>query len=201
MSTPHRGLPPPSSMTLPDPIRQSLPSHHSFASIPAPPSSWHGQEESMRVWLMAKAEEDKRKQEEEKTRQESLRLEQRRIEQSMMHEALQAGVPTSLLPIIFAGMGGAHLAAANTEWLQQYAPRVQGGGGPPLAGSRGRPLYRNNARTRSLLQVHHIATTCSLSRLHPPARVSHRRWEDRLSRPVQYRPHFQRFHLLVRSRV
>ena len=63
----------------------------------------------MRHWLAAKAEEDKRKQEEEKTRQESLRLEQRRIEQSMLRESLQGGVPPQLVPMIYAGMGGASL--------------------------------------------------------------------------------------------
>lgn len=79
----------------------------------------------MRHWLVAKAEEDKRKQEEEKTRQESYRLEQRRIEQSMMREALQAGVPPSMVPMIYAGIGGSVLANSSLEWLQQYASQLQ----------------------------------------------------------------------------
>ena len=132
MSTPHRGLPPPSAMTLPDPSRQ--PPHpppppaalgQSLGVIPQPPSQWHGQEEPMRHWLAAKAEEDKRKQEEEKTRQESLRLEQRRIEQSMLRESLQGGVPPQLIPMIYAGMGGASLGQISMDWLHQYASQMQ----------------------------------------------------------------------------
>lgn len=132
MSTPHRGLPPPSAMTLPDPSRQpppppppAPPLGQSLGVIPQPPHQWHGQEESMRNWLAAKAEEDKRKQEEEKTKQETLRLEQRRIEQSMLRESLQGGVPPQLVPMIYAGMGGASLGSISMEWLHQYASQMQ----------------------------------------------------------------------------
>lgn len=132
MSTPHRGLPPPSAMTLPDPSRQPPPPPpppvalgQSLGAIPQPPHQWHGQEESMRHWLLAKAEEDKRKQEEEKTRQESLRLEQRRIEQAMLRESLQGGVPPQLVPMIYAGMGAASLGQISMDWLHQYASQMQ----------------------------------------------------------------------------
>ena len=74
----------------------------------------------MRNWLAAKAEEDKRKQEEEKTRQETLRLEQRKVEQSILRESLQGGVPPYMVPMVFAGMGGATLANASLEWAQHY---------------------------------------------------------------------------------
>lgn len=150
MSTPHRGLPPPSSMTLPDPRGQQLPDPRGqqlldptrqqlpdplrqqapplgqpLGAMPTPPHQWQGQEESMRNWLAAKAEEDKRKQEEEKTRQESYRLEQRRIEQSMLRESLQAGVPPQMVPMIYAGIGGSNLANVSIDWLQQYASQLQ----------------------------------------------------------------------------
>ena len=138
MSTAHRGLPPPSAMTLPDPSRQQQPPpppppppapaatlNQPLGVIPQPPHQWHGQEESMRHWLVAKAEEDKRKQEEEKTRQETLRLEQRRIEQSMLRESLQGGVPPQLVPLIYAGMGGASLGQITIDWLHQYAAQMQ----------------------------------------------------------------------------
>lgn len=126
MSNPHRGLPPPSAMALPDPTRQPPPSlGQPLGAMPTPPSQWQGQEESMRNWLVAKAEEDKRKQEEEKTRQEGYRLEQRRIEQSMLRESLQAGVPPPMVPMIYAGMGGTNLANVSVEWLHQYAGQLQ----------------------------------------------------------------------------
>lgn len=126
MSTPHRGLPPPSAMNLPDPSRQPQPSlGQPLGVMPHPPNQWQGQEESMRNWLVAKAEEDKRKQEEEKTRQEGYRLEQRRIEQSMLRESLQAGVPPQMVPMIYAGIGGANLANVSIDWLQQYAAQLQ----------------------------------------------------------------------------
>ncbi|KAF2730137.1 hypothetical protein EJ04DRAFT_515459 [Polyplosphaeria fusca] len=128
MGTPHRGLPPPSAMTLPDPGRGPPPIPPSVASVgvlpPAPPQ-WQGAEEGMKNWLVAKAEEDKKKQEEEKTRQEGLKLEQRRIEQSMLRESMQGGIPPHLVPMIFAGIGGGSLANMSVEWLQQYTSQLQ----------------------------------------------------------------------------
>ncbi|MCJ1405614.1 hypothetical protein MMC11_008842, partial [Xylographa trunciseda] len=113
MSTPHRGLPPPMAMTLPNPERGPPPIAQPMGQLPAPPSQWQGADESMRNWLLAKAEEDRRKQEEERTRQEGLRLEQRKIEQTMLRESLQGGVPPHLVPMVFAGMGGGNLANAS----------------------------------------------------------------------------------------
>ncbi|KAF1985851.1 hypothetical protein K402DRAFT_432146 [Aulographum hederae CBS 113979] len=126
MSNPHRGLPPPSAITLPDPGRGPPTSlGPSLGQMPAPPTQWQGAEDSMRNWLAAKAEEDKRRQEEEKTRQESLRLEQRKIEQAMLRDSMQGGIPPHLVPMIFAGIGGANLANVSAEWLQGYAAQLQ----------------------------------------------------------------------------
>lgn len=125
MSGSHRGLPPPSSMTLPDPGRMPQSLTPSFTGMPAPPSQWHGAEESMRNWLNTKAEEEKRKREEEKTKQESYRLEQRKIEQNMLSESIRNGIPPPLVPIIFAGIGGSDLSNLSIEWLQQYAHSLQ----------------------------------------------------------------------------
>lgn len=125
MGTPHRGLPPPSAMTLPDPGRgqSSLPTP--LGALPPAPSQWQGAEDGMKNWLATKAEEERRRQEEEKTRQESLKLEQRKIEQSMLRESMQGGVPPHLVPIIFAGIGGGNLASISAEWIQQYTATVQ----------------------------------------------------------------------------
>ncbi|KAI9648719.1 hypothetical protein NHQ30_003359 [Ciborinia camelliae] len=122
MSTPHRGLPP---MTLPQPSQQVVPASLNQQptvplQLPAPPQQWQGAEESMRNWLQAKVEEDKRKQEEEKTRQESLRLEQRKIEQDMLRTSLTGGIPPYMIPLVFAGMGGGNLPNASLEWAQHY---------------------------------------------------------------------------------
>ncbi|EMC96001.1 hypothetical protein BAUCODRAFT_34766 [Baudoinia panamericana UAMH 10762] len=125
MSTGHRGLPPPAAMALPEPNRQPPLLNQPLGAMPNPPNQWQGHEESMRNWLVAKAEEDKRKQEEEKTRQEGYRLEQRRIELQMLHDSLQAGVPPSMVPMIYAGIGGANLANVSIDWLQQYAAQLQ----------------------------------------------------------------------------
>lgn len=124
MSTPHRGLPPPAAMTLPNPDRGSSTSTLSMGQLPAAPSSWQGADESMRNWLRAKSEEDRRKQEEEKTRQESLRLEQRKIEQNMLRESLSGGVPPHMVPMVFAGIGGANMANASLEWTQHYMAQL-----------------------------------------------------------------------------
>ena len=98
MSTPHRGLPPPSAMErmIPNNIERGPPSSNlPLGALPAAPAQWQGQDESMRSWLHAKSEEDRRKQEEEKTRQEGLRLDQRKIEQKMLTDALQGQIPPS----------------------------------------------------------------------------------------------------------
>jgi hypothetical protein len=124
MGTPHRGLPPPSAMTLPDPGR-GAPITPSLGSLPPAPSQWQGAEDGMKNWLMAKAEEEKRKQEEEKTRQETLKLEQRKLESDMLRESIQGGVPPHLVPIIFAGIGGGNLANISAEWIQQYQMHLQ----------------------------------------------------------------------------
>ncbi|KAF9696786.1 hypothetical protein EKO04_005373 [Ascochyta lentis] len=130
MSTSHRGLPPPSAMTLPDPGRgppsiQTSMGSSSLGALPPAPTQWQGSEDGMKNWLAAKAEEEKRKQEEEKTRQENLKLEQRKIEHSMLRESMQGGIPPHLVPIIFAGIGGGNLANISAEWIQQYTAQVQ----------------------------------------------------------------------------
>ncbi|KAI2641972.1 hypothetical protein GGS21DRAFT_486828 [Xylaria nigripes] len=144
MSTPHRGLPLPAAMTLAQPPSTHGPPHppasgsvmqtqvqpassphtQSLGPLPPPPQ-WQGSEDSMRNWLLAKAEEERRRQEEEKTRQESLRLEQRRIEHDILRTSLEHGVPPSMIPVVFAGMGGGNLSQAAVEWVQQYLPLPQ----------------------------------------------------------------------------
>ncbi|KAF4861373.1 hypothetical protein CGCSCA1_v014930 [Colletotrichum siamense] len=139
MSTHHRGLPPPAAMTLPpqpphstaapppppppapQPISQPPSAHsHAMGQLPGPPPQWQGAEDSMRSWLAAKTEEERRRQEEEKTRQESLRLEQRRIEADMLRTSLSGGIPPPIVPLVFAGMGGGVLPPAALEWAQQF---------------------------------------------------------------------------------
>ncbi|KAJ9626291.1 hypothetical protein H2203_003923 [Taxawa tesnikishii (nom. ined.)] len=93
--------------------------------MPVPPTQWQGSEDSMRNWLATKAEEERRRQEEERTRQETLRLDQRRVEHSMLRESLQGGVPPHMVPMIFAGIGGANMANVSLDWLQQYTLQLQ----------------------------------------------------------------------------
>ncbi|OTB04327.1 hypothetical protein M426DRAFT_156493 [Hypoxylon sp. CI-4A] len=142
MSAPHRGLPLPAVMTLPQPPPPPapgpphpsapgpplhsqgppIPSPHSQAlgALPPPPPQHQDSDEVMRSWLMAKAEEERRKQEEEKTRQESFRLEQRKLEYEMLRISLDRGVPPPMVPVVFAGMSGGTLSQAALEWAQQY---------------------------------------------------------------------------------
>lgn len=130
MSQPHRGLPPPSAMTLPQPQQPpgpigQPPLTQTMGQLPAPPQQWQGAEDNMRNWLSAKAEEDKRKQEEERTRQEALRLEQRKIEQDMLRTSLSGGIPPYMIPMVFAGMGGGNLPNASLEWAQHHFAQLQ----------------------------------------------------------------------------
>ncbi|KAL8967722.1 MAG: hypothetical protein Q9183_002786 [Haloplaca sp. 2 TL-2023] len=122
MGTPHRGLPPPSAM-MQNPDRgggfsSSSGSSVSIGNLPSAPERWQGAEESMRNWLQAKSEEDRRKQEEQKTQQESLKLEQRKVEQSILRDSLQGGIPPYMVPMVFAGMGGGSLPNVALEWAQ-----------------------------------------------------------------------------------
>ncbi|KAK2667217.1 hypothetical protein RAB80_017638 [Fusarium oxysporum f. sp. vasinfectum] len=128
MPAPQCGLPPLATMTLPPqgpattippsptcrtPLPCLLPplltrSHQrrdSWPQLPDPPQRWRGAEESMRDWLQASVEEDKRRQAEERTRQESLRLEQRKVEMDMLCTSLQGGVPPAMILLIFVRMG------------------------------------------------------------------------------------------------
>ena len=77
------------------------------------------------MWLHAKIEEDRRKQEEEKkTHQANVVLERRRIDQSILSDALRAGVPPNLVPLIFNGIytTGANLHLAAELQRQWSAP-------------------------------------------------------------------------------
>ncbi|OJJ87417.1 uncharacterized protein ASPGLDRAFT_43974 [Aspergillus glaucus CBS 516.65] len=136
-SSSRRSLPPPPSRTLPPP---QLTAAHTPPQLPPPPpsSQWHSADKdpSMHLWLRARAEEDRRKQEEEKARQETLRLEQRVVEHSMLRDALQAGVPPHMVPLIFAGISGGGLPQAAIDLAQQYVshPVAQGQGQGPGPG-------------------------------------------------------------------
>ncbi|PYH89467.1 hypothetical protein BO71DRAFT_403035 [Aspergillus ellipticus CBS 707.79] len=122
MDSSRSGLPPPASLTLPPPNVgfADVPGSAMNHPLPPPPGQWQTSDESMRQWLQAKAEEDRRKQEEEKTRQEALRLEQRRVEQSMLRDSLQAGVPPQMIPLIFAGITPGGLPPSLLELTQQH---------------------------------------------------------------------------------
>lgn len=78
----------------------------------------------MRAWLHAKAEEEKRRQEEERTNQERFRLEQRKTEFEILRASLQGGIPPPMVPVVFAGMGGATLPPAALDWAQQFAQQL-----------------------------------------------------------------------------
>ncbi|EGY22475.1 uncharacterized protein VDAG_03913 [Verticillium dahliae VdLs.17] len=176
MSAPHRGLPMPAAMTLPPqqshassasgppppplpPASQpglsssisSLSAHaqHHLGQLPGPPPQWQGAEESMRSWLTAKAEEDRRKQEEERTKQESLRLEQRRIEADMLRTSLQGGIPPPIVPLVFAGMGGA-VSPTALDIAQQYIASQGHGAHPQLMSTQGgqrSPEHRRDSQS------------------------------------------------------
>ncbi|KAJ0153488.1 hypothetical protein CTA2_13122 [Colletotrichum tanaceti] len=183
MSAHHRGLPPPAAMTLPPqpshsssappppppPAPQSIgqaPSSthsHVMSQLPGPPPQWHGAEESMRSWLAAKTEEERRRQEEEKTRQESLRLEQRRIEADMLRTSLNGGIPPPIVPLVFAGMGGG-VPPAALEWAQQFlAQQNQQPQHPQLLPSQGplSPDHRRDSHSQYAGQYSGVPSTPS----------------------------------------
>ncbi|KAJ5103856.1 hypothetical protein N7532_004385 [Penicillium argentinense] len=131
----HTGLPPrPQSEPSPrsslmNRSRRELPPLVALARVrpamptPLPTPSGTYDLETMRQWLQAKAEEDRRAQEEEKTRQESLRLEQRKVEQNILQESLRGGITPTTIPSIFAAMGRAGNPGFTTDMSLQYTPQ------------------------------------------------------------------------------
>jgi hypothetical protein len=105
-------------MTLPEVERCSPPQLPSLGSLPPAPL-WRTSEPSMGDWLAAKIEEEKRKQEEEKTKQETLRVKRREIELSMLRDSIQGGIPSQLVPTLFASISGGGVASASTERLRE----------------------------------------------------------------------------------
>ncbi|KAF4777104.1 hypothetical protein HER10_EVM0011541 [Colletotrichum scovillei] len=181
MSAHHRGLPPPAAMTLPpqpphassapppppppapQSIGQAQSSHgHLMGQLPGPPPQWQGAEDSMRSWLAAKTEEERRRQEEEKTRQETLRLEQRRIEADMLRTSLSGGIPPPIVPLVFAGMGGG-VPPAALEWAQQFLAQQGQPQHPQLLPSQGplSPEHRRDSQSQPYGQYAGVPSTPS----------------------------------------
>lgn len=118
-------MPPPSHHGQPgSPLAHGAQPGQTWSALPPHPQQWQGTEESMKNWLLAKAEE---KTKQEKTRQESLRLEQRRVEMEILRALLSGGIPPPMVPLVFAGMGaGSTLPQAALEWIQQFMQPSQG---------------------------------------------------------------------------
>lgn len=74
----------------------------------------------MQRWLQAKVEEDRRCQEEEKTRQETMKLERRKVDHAILVDALRAGVPPHLAPLVFGGVDGLVDGKPATPEMLQY---------------------------------------------------------------------------------
>ncbi|KAM7208642.1 hypothetical protein V8F20_001065 [Naviculisporaceae sp. PSN 640] len=174
MAAPHRGLPLPAAMApvqlppapgpshptpgslsqAPPPLPPPQQSAGPAAQFPAAPSWQHVTEESMRSWLQAKAEEEKRRQEEEKTQQEKHRLEQRKMELEILKASLQGGIPPPMVPVVFAGMGGGALSQAAVEWAQQYIQSPTQQSHPPALMAPG-PISPEHQRRDSQAQPYH----------------------------------------------
>ncbi|KAJ5174452.1 uncharacterized protein N7482_000329 [Penicillium canariense] len=111
----------PRSLPSPTPLYHSMTGHRLApkmpAALPPAPGSWESAE-TMYHWLQAKIEEDRRCQEEEKTRQETLKLERRKADHAILVDALRAGVPPHLIPLVVLNGGGS--AKATLDILQQH---------------------------------------------------------------------------------
>lgn len=114
-----------------------------------PPPGLSDNPEHMQHWLRAKAEDDRRSQEEEKTRQEALKLEQRKIEQAILADALRAGVPPDVLPLLFASMKG------NGVLPQDMAQQWTGSGASQIRAASRSP----SSHIQAALPVPGISTT------------------------------------------
>lgn len=88
-------------------------------TLPPAPGPWAGAE-TMQRWLQAKVEEDRRCQEEEKTRQETMKLERRKVDHAILVDALRAGVPPHLAPLVFGAIDGPVDGKPATPEMLQY---------------------------------------------------------------------------------
>src|SRR5690606_2626851 len=134
---PHRGLPPMPLLS---------PTHSQGSSLlQVFGQQWKGSDETLRSWLDAKIEEDRRIAEEEKTKQEGLKLETRKIELEMMKEALRGGVTPSMVPFLFAGNISVNPRSVDwirdqmTDYVQQHSQTA---------------LHELRRETRSISQAH-----------------------------------------------
>lgn len=64
---------------------------------------------SQSLHTLLQVEEQRLRREEQRTRQETLKLDQRRVEQNMLRDALEAGVPSHMIPLIFVGNDGVNV--------------------------------------------------------------------------------------------
>ncbi|KAL2755147.1 hypothetical protein ACRALDRAFT_2035793 [Sodiomyces alcalophilus JCM 7366] len=179
-SAPPRGLPPPAAMALPphqshaggtasqqppppgqsSGVQAPITHSHALGQLPGPPPQWQDAEDSMRSWLAAKSEEERRRQEEERTKQESLRLEQRRIEADMLRTSLQGGIPPAIVPLVFAGMGGA-VSPAALEAAHHYLASPVHGQHPQLMPPQGQrsPEQRRDSQAQGYSQYAGVPST------------------------------------------
>lgn len=125
----------------------------------------------MKNWLVAKAEEERRKQEEERTQQETLRLEQRRLEHEILRTSLAGGIPPPMVPIVFAGMGGGTLPQAALEWAQQFMSSQAPGHGPMIPPQAGGPVERRRDSQGQLFSQYQpsVPSTPGGTGQHPPS--------------------------------
>lgn len=108
-----------------------MPSNPDMHTLPPAPGPWAGPE-TMQRWLQAKVEEDRRCQEEEKTRQETMKLERRKVDHAILVDALRAGVPPHLAPLVFGGIDGpVDGKLATPEVLQYMADMTRHSSVPP----------------------------------------------------------------------
>ncbi|KAJ5891795.1 uncharacterized protein N7473_008023 [Penicillium subrubescens] len=100
-------------------------------NLPPAPGPWAGPE-TMQRWLQAKVEEDRRCQEEEKTRQETMKLERRKVDHAILVDALRAGVPPHLAPLVVGGIDGpVDAKLATPEMMQDMADMTRHSSVPP----------------------------------------------------------------------
>lgn len=163
-------------MNLPAPSQGSSPG---LGPLPHP---FTGSEETMRTWLLAKMEEERRKAEEEKTKQEQARVrqeeyktDQRRMEQEMLRESLKYGVPPALVPLVM--MGNNPRGEWVHEWVAQNMPLLQQQQGhPPPPGQlaitgpppQASPAPTLRRETRSIQQMHPQTSVAPVAAPPPP---------------------------------
>jgi len=140
------------------------------------PQTWQGSDESLRSYLLARTEEERKHSEEERTKQEAYRYETRKVELDLLKEALRGGVHPSLVPVLFAGGSGGAIGS-TAEWAREYLQTQQA--------QAAQAQVQNQSQSQAQATREPAYSYASLPQLPQPQQQSHAQPPTQAAQPLQ----------------